>query len=106
MARFACAAIITGALISGCATPPRSIPEPVPITKECPALADQLDMALFSPVRVLGREEVFRRGGLNRHLWLVMLEQEKELEYCNQRFKLIEQEVERARDTDRQPPQR
>ena len=103
MVRHACALVVVAGLIIGCAAPV-PIPEPVQIPQECPTLADQLDVALFDPIRPLGRQEVSARGGHNRHLWLVFLEQEQMIEYCNQRFELIRQEVERARDTDRQPP--
>ena len=105
MVRHACALVVVAGLTVGCAAPV-PIPEPVPIPQECPTLADQLDVALFDPIRPLGRQEVSARGGHNRHLWLVFLEQEQMIEYCNQRFELIRQEIERASDANRQPPQR
>ncbi len=92
MARYPCTAILIAGLISGCATPP-AIPEPVVLEKECPTLADQIDPSLYAPVRELGKSEVFARGGLNRHLWLVMLEQSEELKYCNMRFEMLRTEI-------------
>lgn len=100
MARYACALVAVAGLIVGCAAP-EQIPEPVPVEKECPTLDDQISPDLYAPVRSLGRREVSARGGLTRHLWLVFLEQEQELEYCNQRFELIRQEVERGSDENR-----
>ena len=85
MARYACALIIVAGL-TACAPQVRYIPTPVPIATECPTLEDQISPALYSPVRELGRREVSARGGLNRHLWLVFIEMEEELNYCNARF--------------------
>ena len=99
MARYACALILAAGL-TGCATV-REVPVPVPIEKKCPTLEEQISPALYSPVRELGRPEVSARGGLTRHLWLVFLEMEQELEYCNQRFELIRQEVESGSDENR-----
>lgn len=100
MVRYACAALAVAGLTVGCAAP-EPIPEPVPIPQECPALGDQISSELYDPIRPLGRQEVSARGGHNRHLWLVFLEQEQMIEYCNQRFELIRQEVERGSDEDR-----
>ena len=102
MARYACAAIIVAGLTGGCFKDVREIPQPVPIEKECPTLEEQISPALYAPVRELGRREVFERGGLNRHLWLVLLEQEEELKYCNMRLDMIGEEIRRASDTDRE----
>ena len=93
MARYAYAAIIAAGLTSGCFKDVREIPQPVPIEKECPTLGEQISPALYAPVRELGRQEVSARGGLNRHLWLVFLEQEEELKYCNLRFEMLKKEI-------------
>lgn len=94
MARNACALILIAGLISGCSPQVRYVPQPVPIEKECPTLGEQISASFFSPLRELGREEVYARGGLNRHLWLVFLEMEQELKYANERMLRLQQQVE------------
>lgn len=96
MARYACAFVVIAGL-TACVPQVRYVPTPVPITPECPALEDQISPALYSPVRELGRREVSARGGTNRELWLVFVEMEEELKYCNMRFDMIREEIERDR---------
>ena len=104
MARYAYT--LAAFALTACTPEVRYVPQVELVTKECPTLSERIDPALYAPLPALGRPEVAARGGLNRHLWLVFLEMEAVITYANERFKLIEQEVERARDTDRQPPQR
>lgn len=100
MARYAIPALVIAGLISGCTTV-REIPVPVPCERECPTLGEQIAPEVYAPVRSLGRRELLARGELNRHLWLVFLEQEQELMYCNQRFDMLRKEVEGGSDEDR-----
>jgi len=92
MVRCACAALALAGLV-GCVKEVR-VPEPVPVVQECPTLGEQIPPELYAPVRTLGRREVSARGGRNRDLWLVFLEQEEELNYCNAKLNRLRDKVE------------
>jgi hypothetical protein len=93
MVRYACAAVLVAGL-TGCFREEVPIPEPVPVKQECPTLGEQIPAEIYAPVRTLGRREVSARGGLTRHLWLVFLEQEEELNYCNAKLDRLRDKVE------------
>lgn len=95
MVRYACAAVAIAGL-TGCFREEVPVPEPVPIARECPTLADQIPPEIYAPIRALGRGEVLARGGRNRDLYLVFKEQEKELEYCRARAERLEQIIKDA----------